>query len=213
MTERGAGHRWFAAIYDRLMASAEKGFMRDVRREIAGGAAGRVLEVGAGTGANFAYYTDGATSIVATEPDPFMARKARSRAETAARQIELKEAPVEILPFGDESFDTVVCTLVLCSVKDQGQALAEIRRVLRPGGQLRFYEHVRYGHTFGALFQDVFTPFWRWVGAGCNPNRNTEQAIREAGLTIETVAMSKPVPPLPPMCITRPHIKGTALRP
>ena len=96
MTEPRSGHRWFAAVYDRMMASAEKGFMKDVRREIAGGATGRVLEIGAGTGANFAYYTDSATTVTATEPDPFMARKARKRAQDAGRQVDLREAPAEL---------------------------------------------------------------------------------------------------------------------
>lgn len=187
--------------------------MKDVRREVAGGATGRVLEIGAGTGANFAYYTDSAATVTAIEPDPFMARKARKRAQDAGRQIELREAPVEVLPFGDESFDTVVCTLVLCSVTDPAKALAELRRVLRHGGQLRFYEHVRYRHPFGALAQDLATPFWRWVGAGCHPNRDTERAIREAGFLVQPVETTKPVPPLPPMYFTRPHIKGVALRP
>jgi ubiquinone/menaquinone biosynthesis C-methylase UbiE len=195
------------------MASAEKTFMKKVRMEIAGGAAGRVLEVGAGTGANFPYYSDAASSISATEPDPFMARRARCRAERTGRQIDLREAPAEVLPFGDESFDTVVSTLVLCSVKDPGKALAEVRRVLRPGGELRFYEHVRYGHAFGALLQDIATPLWRWVGAGCHPNRDTERFIREAGFVIQEAVLTKPVPAVPPMAITRPHLKGIALRP
>lgn len=213
MTESRSGHRWFAAVYDRMMASAEKGFMKDVRREIAGGATGRVLEIGAGTGANFTYYTDSATTVTATEPDPFMARKARKRAQDADRQVDLREAPAEVLPFGDETFDTVVCTLVLCTVKDPAAALGEVRRVLRPRGQFRFYEHVRYDHAFGALWQDIATPIWRWVGAGCHPNRDTERAIKDAGFVVQTIDMTKPVPAVPPMCLTRPHIKGIALRP
>lgn len=207
------GHRWFAAIYDRMMAGAEKSFMREVRRGIAGGAQGRVLEIGAGTGANFPYYTEAAVSVVAVEPDPFMARRAREKVKQARVPIDLRQAPAEVLPFGDETFDTVVATLVLCSVKDPAKALAEIRRVLRPGGQLRFYEHVRYDHPFGAFWQDVATPIWRWAGAGCHPNRDTARAIREAGFVIQEMELTKPVPPVPPMGIARPHIRGVALRP
>lgn len=210
--EAPKGHRWFAAVYDRMMASAEKTFMRRVRYEIAAGARGRVLEIGAGTGANFPYYSDAASSITAAEPDPFMARRARERAKRVGLPIELKEAPAEALPFGDETFDTVVATLVLCSVRDPAKALAEVRRVLRPGGELRFYEHVRYDHPFGAFWQDMATPIWRWIGGGCHPNRDTVRAIREAGFIIREMEITKPVPAVPPMVIVRPHIKGIALR-
>jgi ubiquinone/menaquinone biosynthesis C-methylase UbiE len=196
-----------------MMAGAEKSFMREVRRRIAGGAQGRVLEIGAGTGANFPYYTEAAVSVVAVEPDPFMARRARERARKARVPIDLRQAPAEVLPFGDETFDTVVATLVLCSVRDPVKALAEIRRVLRPGGQFRFYEHVRYEHPFGAFWQDIATPLWRWAGAGCHPNRDTGRAIREAGFVIQEMELTKPVPVIPPMGIARPHIRGVALRP
>lgn len=208
-----SGHRWFAAIYDRMMASAERSFMKDERRHIAGGAKGRVLEIGAGTGANFAYYADGVTSLAATEPDPFMARRAREKAASARLEVDFREAPVEALPFEDGSFDTVVCTFVLCSVRSPAQALTEIRRVLRPGGELRFYEHVRYEGRVSAFWQDVATPLWLWFGAGCHPNRDTARAISEAGFAIEEIKLTKPVPPLPPMGITRPHISGVAVRP
>ena len=137
------GHKWFAAIYDRMMASNERGFMKDVRKELAGGASGRVLEIGAGTGANFAYYPDG-LEVIATEPDPYMMRKAEAKAEESKAQIELKQASAAKLPFEDASFDTVVGTLVMCSVDDQAEALAEVRRVLKPTGEYRFFEHVRY---------------------------------------------------------------------
>src|SRR3990172_2414128 len=148
MTKQAKGHRWFAAIYHRMMASAERSFMRAVREEIAGGARGRVLELGAGTGANFAYYRDHAEEIAATEPDPYMIERAARRAEAAPRPIALHQAPAEQIPFADGSFDTVVSTLVMCTVRDPAAALAEVRRVLKPAGQLRMYEHVRYDHAF-----------------------------------------------------------------
>ena len=204
------GHRWFAAIYDRMMASAERSFMKGVREEIAGGASGRVLELGAGTGANFAYYGEGAEEIIALEPDPFMLERARPRAGGAARPIDLRLAPAEDIPFEDASFDTVVSTLVMCSVKDPLRALSEARRVLKPSGRLRLYDHVRYENAFGAFWQDLIAPAWRWLGAGCSPNRDVAALVREAGFEFEQLELTKPYPPLPPMVITRPHIKGIA---
>lgn len=210
MTGQPKGHKWFAAIYDRMMASAERSFMRGVRDEIAGGAQGRVLELGAGTGANFAYYRDHAEAIDATEPDPFMLERATPRAEAAPRPVRLHQAPAEQLPFDDASFDTVVSTLVMCTVSDPAAALAEVRRVLRPSGQLRMYEHVRYDHAFGAFWQDAFAPAWRWFGAGCNPNRDTAASVRAAGFDISRLELTKPMPLLPPFCLTRPHILAIA---
>jgi len=206
------GHRWFAAIYDRMMASAERSFMRGVREEIAGGASGRVLELGVGTGANFAYYGRSADEIFAIEPDPYMLDRARQRASQAGRPIDLRQAAAEEIPFEDASFDTVVSTLVMCSVEDPRRALSEARRVLKPSGRLRLYDHVRYSHAFGAFWQDLIAPAWRWFGAGCHPNRDIAALVREAGFEFERLELTKPVPPLPPMVFTRPHIKGIAAR-
>ena len=206
------GHKWFAAIYDRMMASAERSFMKGVREEIAGGARGRVLEFGAGTGANFAYYGDGAEELFAIEPDPYMLERARRRAGESERTIDLRQAPAEDIPFEDASFDTVVSTLVMCSVKDPLRALSEARRVLKPSGKLRLYDHVRYDYAFGAFWQDLIAPAWRWFGAGCNPNRDVAALVREAGFEFEQLELTKPHPPIPPMVFVRPHIKGIAVR-
>lgn len=210
VTDRRSGHKWFAAAYERMTGPAERPFMKPVREEIAGGARGRVLELGAGTGLNFEYYTAEATEVVATEPDPYMLDRARERAEQSGRAILLHQAPAERLPFADGSFDTVVSTLVLCSVREPSQALAEVRRVLKPAGEFRFYEHVRYEHAFGAFWQDLIAPIWGWFGAGCHPNRDTAATIRQAGFELEKLERTKPVPPLPPMVFIRPHIKGVA---
>ncbi len=210
MTQGQKGHKWFAAIYDRMMASGERSFMRDVREEIVGGARGRVLEIGAGTGANFPYYNDHAEEIFATEPDPYMLQRAKRRAEKVGRPIELRQASAEHLPFEDASFDTVVSTLVMCTVGDLLRALSEVRRVLKPSGELRMYEHVRYEHAFGAFWQDMITPVWRWVAAGCHPNRDVVSFVREAGFEFERLELTKPHPPIPPMVFVRPHIKGVA---
>lgn len=202
------GHRWFAAWYDRLSAAAEASYMRTVRAEVAGGARGRVLEIGCGTGANFPYY-DEAAQVTATEPDPYMLERARRRARALGHRLELVQAVAEALPFADATFDAVVATLVFCSVREPGQALAEVRRVLRPGGQLRFYEHVRYGGLLARL-QDAVTPVWRWFGAGCHPNRDTPRLVREAGFRLRRLEMTYPLPPVPPMLLARPHALGIA---
>ncbi len=204
------GHKWFAAIYDRMMARPERSFMRRIREEIVGGAKGRVLEVGAGTGASFPYYNDQAEEVVATEPDPYMLERARRRAEDLGRSIELRQASAEELPFDDDSFDTVVSTLVMCSVGDPLRALSEVRRVLKPSGELRMYEHVRYDNAFGAFWQDAITPLWSWFGAGCHPNRDVAGFVREAGFEFERLERIKPLPPIPPMVIARPHILAIA---
>lgn len=211
MSEKNQGHRWFASIYDRMMASAERSFMKPIREHVAGGASGGVLEIGAGTGANFAYYSGAASSIFAVEPDPFMLERAKKKAAQAGREIDLRQAPAEELPFEDGSFDTVVSTLVMCTVRDPQRALSEVRRVLKPSGRLRMYEHVRYDHAFGAFWQDLIAPAWRWFGAGCNPNRDVAAMVRAAGFEFEELELVKPVPPIPPMVFTRPHIKGIAV--
>lgn len=207
------GHRWFAAFYERLCRLESKNpHVRRVREDIVGGASGRVLEIGAGTGGSFPYYTEAATEVVATEPDPFMLKRAKKATEDAPRPITLQKAEAEELPFEDASFDTVVSALVLCTVSSPGRALSEIRRVLKPGGELRLYEHVRYDHAFGGFWQDVVTPVWRWCGAGCNPNRDTAQNVRAAGFEFERLKLSKELPPIPPMAFVRPHIYGVARR-
>ena len=206
------GHKWFAAIYDKLAASEERRFMGAIRAELAGSARGKVLEIGAGTGLNFPYYKT-ADEVTATEPDPYMMRRAQRRLQDSGNNIELREASAEELPFETDSFDTVVGTLVMCSVPQPQRALSEIRRVLKPGGEYRFYEHVRYESAFGAFCQDAVLPVWRWCGAGCHPNRDTVQAIRDASFRIDQLEKTKPLPPIPPMIFSRPHVKGIALSP
>lgn len=210
MAQDQKGRKWFASTYDRMMASAERSFMRRARGEVAGGARGRVLEVGAGTGANFPYYGDDTEEVIATDPDLHMLERARRRAEDVERSIELWRASAEELPFEDDAFDTVVSTLAICSMVDPERALSEVRRVLKASGQLRVYEHVRYEHAFGAFWQDLITPAWRWFGGGCHPNRDIASLVREAGFEFERLELTKPVPPVPPVVFTRPHILGIA---
>jgi ubiquinone/menaquinone biosynthesis C-methylase UbiE len=210
MAEKQEGHRWFAFLYDRLQASGERSYMRRIREDIVGGAKGRVLELGAGTGASFPYYRDRVEHVVATDPDPHMLERARRRAQDLERPIELRQASAEELPFEDGSFDTVVSLLVMCTVEDPLRALSEVRRVLKPSGELRMCEHVRYDHAFGAFWQDLVTPAWRWFGGGCRPNRDIARLVREAGFEFQHVELIKPVPPIPWLVFTRPHIIGIA---
>ena len=205
------GHKWFAAIYDKMSGSQEKKFLGAIRKEMLQDVTGEVLEIGAGTGANFAYYQSGA-HVVAIEPDPYMMKRAQMRAAEATANIELHQVEAEELPFPDASFDYAIDTLVLCSVRNPRQALAEIRRVLKPGGELRLYEHVRYNNPMGALSQDIISPAWQWFGAGCHPNRNTERYLREAGFELSGVSIRKELPPIPPMIFVRPHLQAVARR-
>ncbi len=176
------GHRWFAASYDFLTHGAESRVLHDLRPRVAGQATGRVLEVGAGTGANFPYYKD-LEHMAATEPDPFMLQRARRRATGLGLHVRLLQCEAEALPFRDASFDTVVATLVFCTVKDTNLALAEVWRVLKPGGLFRFMEHVR-AEGVGGYLQDAVTPAWSWFGAGCHLDRRTASTIEGAGFDI-----------------------------
>lgn len=183
MGTRPQGHRWFAAFYDVLARASERGVLGRLRRELLAGVQGNVVEIGAGTGSNFAYYPVDAR-IVAIEPDPYMARRAAKKLAALGRpNIALVLAPAERLPLPDASCDVAVSTLVLCTVTDVPRSLAELHRVLRPGGELRFIEHVRGGPRL-ARVQRVMQPAWGWFGGGCHLDRDTESAIRDAGFEI-----------------------------
>lgn len=207
-TRSDNGHPIFAALYDGLGGAAERGWMGRRRSGLLAGASGSVLEIGGGTGANLPHYREAARVTVA-EPDPFMRRKLRRKLGTARVPVEVSEAGAEALPFSDGSFDAVVSTLVLCTVPDQGIALAEIRRVLRPAGQLLFIEHVR-GEGYVARAQNRILPVWRRLLAGCHPNRDTLRSIREAGF--EVVALEPFLPPGPFAGLV-PHVQGKAVVP
>lgn len=196
------GARVFAAIYDRMMSDTEEAGLREHRHALLANARGRVLEIGAGTGLNLAHYGPEVTELVMTEPEPPMAQRLREK----ATQGEIVEAGAEKLPFPDDSFDAVVSTLVLCTVPDQDSAIAEIRRVLKPDGQLLFLEHVRSSDPKTAKWQDRFLRPWRFVGHGCHCNRDTAAALTRAGfrLDMETWRMPKAPP------IVRPVIEGAA---
>jgi ubiquinone/menaquinone biosynthesis C-methylase UbiE len=206
------GHRIFAALYDRMLRGTEDAGLRDMRAELLAGARGRTLELGAGTGLNLAHYTGAVTELVLTEPDPHMARRLRTRLDDespAPGRVEVIEAAAERLPFEDQSFDTVVSTLVLCSVESPGGAAAEITRVLKPDGRLLYLEHVRSGDPALARWQDRLERPWGWLGAGCHPNRDTVAQLEATGLVAEPVERDR-LPKAPP--IVRPLVRGEARR-
>jgi ubiquinone/menaquinone biosynthesis C-methylase UbiE len=206
-------HRFFAVIYDRLMAGSEKAGLAEMRAQTVGAASGRTLELGAGTGANLEHYSDAVTELVLTEPDPHMAKRLRRRlAEDppAVGSVEVVETPAESLPFDDASFDSIVSTLVLCSVEDPDRVAGELARLLRPGGRVLYLEHVRDPHEGRlARWQDRLERPWGWFGAGCHPNRPTEPTLEKAGFDTQTTM--EEFPKGPP--IVRPLARGSASLP
>jgi ubiquinone/menaquinone biosynthesis C-methylase UbiE len=199
------GHPIFAGLYDAMGASAERRWIGGRRRRLLAGARGAVLEIGGGTGANLAHYRD-VDRVTIAEPDPFMRRRLGHKLTDARVPIEVSAAGAEALPFPDGSFDTVVSTLVLCTVPDQEAALDEVRRVLCPGGRLLFIEHVRAAGS-AARWQDRLDPLWRRLHGGCHPNRDTVAAIEDAGFEIETFESFYPPGPLSSLT---PHVQGSA---
>jgi ubiquinone/menaquinone biosynthesis C-methylase UbiE len=200
--------RVFAALYDKALDGSEKAGLADRRRDLLSKARGRVLEIGAGTGLNLPYYPAGVEEIVFTEPEEPMAKRLEAKLADAGRPSRVTRAPAERLPFEDDSFDTVVCTLVLCTVEDPDQAISEVARVLRPGGQFLFLEHVRADDPKLARWQDRLTGVWRKIGHGCNPNRPTPALIERSPLAVEEIEHSE-FPKSPP--IVRPLVTGRAL--
>ncbi|HET9197502.1 MAG TPA: class I SAM-dependent methyltransferase [Solirubrobacterales bacterium] len=200
--------RAFSALYDRAFAASEEAGLREMRGELLRQARGRVLELGSGTGLNLELYPrEGIEGLTLTEPDPHMFKQLRRRAQEACPGAELIEAGAEDLPFDDDSFDTVVVTLVLCTVPDQAAALREISRVLAPGGQLLFLEHVRSSDPSLARWQDRLERPWRFLGDGCHCNRDTEAALGAAGFELSGLEHAE-LPKAPP--IVRPMARGVA---
>jgi ubiquinone/menaquinone biosynthesis C-methylase UbiE len=199
--------RVIAALYDRMVAAAEREGLAARRRELLAPAHGRVLEVGAGTGLNLEHFPDRIEELVLVEPERAMVRKLEQRLARIGRQARLVEAEAHALPFPDGHFDTVVCTLVLCSVDDPRRSLEELRRVLRPGGSFIFLEHVRSGEPRTSRLQDRINPVWRVVSNGCNCNRQTLQSI-ESAFSVEEVVRGE-IPRAPR--IVRPFVGGRAV--
>jgi SAM-dependent methyltransferase len=198
-------HPVFARAWDVLMRLAPP-HEKANRDELTATASGTVLELGAGTGVNFSWYR-GAGLVVAVEPEPTMARRARRRATRAEVRVRVLRGVGEALPFQDRVFDTIVVCNVLCSVEDPGRTAAELRRVLRPRGTVRFYEHVRSLSPRAGRMQDRIQPLWSRLAAGCHPNRDPVAALKRAGFEVRYRRLS--VGPVSPV---RPHVLGTAAR-
>ncbi len=179
-------HKIFARMYERLSRGvSESSFMEPLRAETAGQASGLVLEVGAGNGLNFSFYDPQKVERVeAIEPDTAMLRYAQQRIEQARVPIHLTQAAVEALPFPDATFDSIVATLVFCSVTDPAKGLRELMRVLKPGGILFMAEHVRSHQAIAAMVQDIATPIARLVSGNCHWNRATANAVTTAGFQV-----------------------------
>jgi len=201
--------RAFSAAYDRGFKGAEDAGLREMRRDLLAQARGRVLELGAGTGLNLDHYPQAIERLTMVEPDPHMTKQLRQKLADAGRSAEISvvEAPGEDLPFEDGSFDTVVVTLVLCTVPDQPASLAEIKRVLAPDGQLLFLEHVRAHDEGLAKWQDRLEGPWKFLADGCRCNRDTVAAIDAAGFELGEVENGE-MPKLP--ALVRPLVQGSA---
>lgn len=202
--------RVFAAVYDRGLKATEEAGLREIRRELLAQASGRTIDIGAGTGVNIGLFPATVDELVLTEPDPHMGRRLRRRLRASDVVAEFVEAPAERLPFADESFDTAVFTLVLCTVPDPGAALAETARILRPGGRMLFCEHVRSDELGLARWQDRLERPWRAVANGCHCNRDTVALIKASALVLDEVEAGRLPKALP---IVRPMARGAALRP
>ncbi len=193
--------RLFAALYELGLRRTEDAGLRDERHRLLARAAGRTLELGAGTGLNLPHYPSAVSELVLTEPSPHMAARLRGH---------VVEAPAERLPFEDASFDTAVSTLVLCTVPDPDAALAEVARVLRPGGLFLFLEHVRSEEPRLARWQDRVTPLTTYLFCGCHPNRTTLATIERSPLEVEE-ADHGTLPRAP--FFARPLVVGVARKP
>lgn len=201
-------HPIFARFFDRLSRWMEPEVGRH-RDSLVAGLTGRVLEVGAGNGMNFIRYPDSVEEVVALEPEPFLRAKAEQAASRAKTRIQVRAGVAAPLPFESSSFDAAVASLVLCTVPDLREALIELRRVLKPGGELRFFEHVRSHHAAKARIQRGFdaSGLWPLIGGGCHCSRVTTDEIAAVGFRIaelEELAVG------PAWGITNPHVRGIA---
>lgn len=205
-------HRWFARGWSFAMRRLQPAELRAERAALLEGLSGTVVEVGAGSGTNFASYPATVERLIAVEPEPHLRADAERAAASAPVPVEVVDALGESLPLADGEADAVVYCLVLCSIPDQAAALAEARRVLRPGGELRYYEHVAEPRgTRARRWQELVdrSGVWARLGGGCHVARETGDAIRAAGFTVEQERVVMFGPPGIP---ARRHLAGVARR-
>jgi ubiquinone/menaquinone biosynthesis C-methylase UbiE len=213
MSETGfKPHPWFAKMWIREAERSEDRGAAEHRREMLAGLSGRVLELGVGSGTNFAHYPAEVTEVIAVEPEPTLRKAAEQAAAAAPVPVRVVDGIADRLPAEDESVDAAVASLVLCSVPDQAVALTELRRVIRPGGELRFYEHVQATtQPMASLLKFAEKTFWPIVGAGCHPARHTGAAIERAGFEMAECRRFRFTSGFPTPAV--PHIIGSARRP
>ncbi|HEV7896710.1 MAG TPA: methyltransferase domain-containing protein [Planosporangium sp.] len=207
-------HPIFARVYQRLSVTMDRAGGAEHRHALVAGLAGRVIEVGAGNGRMFAHYPPAVTEVVAVEPEPRLRAAAVLAAAEAPVPVRVLDGVADALPGGDGEFDAAVTALVLCTVPDQATALAEIRRVLRPGGQLRFFEHVAAERSglLRRVQRAADATLWPLLFAGCRTGRDTATAITAAGFTVDEMHRFR-FPPSGPTSPAAPHIRGTATTP
>ena len=185
MSTSAVHHPVFARLWS-VMSRHEPAEIRRHRDELLAGLTGRVIEIGAGAGSNFAHYPPTVDEVIAVEPEPYLRERARTAAAAAGVRVQVRDGVADRLPAEDASFDAAVACLVLCSVPDPAHALSELRRVLRPHGELRFYEHVRSNQPALALTQRALDQvFWPHAFGGCHTARDTAAAIEAAGFEIQ----------------------------
>jgi SAM-dependent methyltransferase len=209
-SEGSVHHPIFARLFSWGVSNAPDEQM-DHRRRLLDGLSGRVIEVGAGNGINFALYPPAVTELLAVEPEGYLRRRAEQAAADAPLTVRVVDGLADSLPAEDASFDAGVASLVLCSVPAQDRALAELRRVIRPGGELHFYEHVRAHDARHQRLQDRTNRWWPRFSGGCHPNRDTPAAIEAAGFEIEQCDRFK-FKPMAGMKAIEPHVIGVARR-
>lgn len=203
------GQRFFASWYPSLMGRSESAGQGEMRREQLAQASGRTLEIGAGNGFSVPYYTDQVTELTLIEPNAVFREQLVATVEDAVpHDVSVADGDVHALDYADASFDTVTASLVFCSVTDPQRALAEIHRVLRPGGRFLFHEHVR-GHGLRGLVQDLMTPLQRRLADGCHANRDFEALLFESDLELDELVRTR-MPAAAPTIV--PLVVGAARR-
>lgn len=200
-----------AYLYDKVMADTEAACLMQWREDLLESVTGDVLEIGSGTGANLAFYNLSKVNLTLCEPEPAMRKQLIQKIESQGLQgINVTEDGAESIQAESSSMDYVVSTLVCCSVTNLQTSLAEIKRVLKPGGQLIFLEHVAAAKgTSRRKWQNMINPIWKRIAGNCHLNRDTQSAIVDAGFKIESIAQESMRKAMP---LVRPTIRGVATK-